>query len=266
MIKKTILLLLGLPLILFSPRFALAQSGGTIRGKIVFAGTPARSNLISMAKDPNCLKINAGKKVFEEALKLGTSNIVQNVFVHLKTGVPNQRYSPPADALVLDQKGCLYSPRVQGAVVGQNLKILNSDQTLHNIHSQSPKYLLNIAQPIAGMTYNLPLKTEEVMLQFKCQIHQWMIAYIGVLPHPFFAVSDASGAYEIKNVPAGKYEVQAWHEQLGTLVQSIEVKSGQAVTLDFTYGPKVATLSPGFVYQEVSIDAPAEVILQPQRR
>jgi hypothetical protein len=230
-------------------------NGGTIRGRIVFGGSPPRPPLISMAKDPNCLKINAGKKIFDDTLITAAGNTVQNVFVHIKSGLQRTSYPPSSKFVQLDQKGCIYTPRVQGAMIGQTLKIVNSDQTLHNIHSQSPEYLLNIAQPIAGMVYNLPLKSQAVMLILKCQIHQWMLGYVGVLSHPFYGVSDSAGSYEIKNIPPGRYEVQAWHEQLGTMVQSVQVRAGATITLDFTYLPKTASLDPGFRFQEVYIDA-----------
>jgi plastocyanin len=249
-VKRTLLFFL----ILFSALAQIeAQTNGTIRGKIVYGGSAPRPPLISMAKDPNCLKINAGKKIFDDTFMTGPGNSVQNVFVHLKSGLAQKSYPPPSQPVVLDQKGCTYAPRVQGAMVGQTLKIQNSDQTLHNIHSQSQEYLLNIAQPIAGMTYSLPLKTEAVMLIFKCQIHQWMLGYIGVLPHPFFSVSDTSGNYQLKNIPPGRYDVQAWHEQLGTLVQNVQVSPGQTVTLDFTFLPKNAAMDPGYRFEEINL-------------
>jgi hypothetical protein len=237
------------------------SAGGTILGKVLYAGTPPKPGLLSMAKDPNCLKINAGKKTFEDKLVVGAGGMVKNVFVHLKTGVPRKNYPAPAQQISLDQKGCMYMPRVQGAVVGQTLKIVNSDQTLHNIHSMSPKYLLNIAQPVAGMTYDMALKSEEVMLLLKCEIHTWMEAYIGVVPHPYFAVTSATGTYEIKNVPPGKYTVQAWHDQLGAQTLEVQVSAGQTATADFTLIPGKASLDQGFEKELVLVDSlPSDTI------
>jgi hypothetical protein len=249
---------LFLMLVIFTSFPFMVQSqtnGGTIRGKIVFGGGPARPPLISMAKDPNCLKINAGKKIFDDTLITAAGNTVQNVFIYIKSGLQRTSYPAPSQSLQLEQKGCIYLPRVQGAMIGQTLKIVNSDQTLHNIHSQSPAYILNIAQPIAGMIYNLPLKSEAVMLVLKCQIHQWMLGYVGVLPHPFFGVSDKAGNYEIKNIPPGRYDIQAWHEQLGTMVQSVQVRGGDTITLDFTFLPKTAQLDPGLRFVDVYVNA-----------
>ena len=230
------------------------RAGGTIQGKIQYAGAAPKGGLISMAKDPNCLKINAGKKVFQETLIVNPNNTIRNVFVHIKSGLPKKSYPAPAQAVTLEQKGCIYNPRVQGALVGQSLKIINNDQTLHNVHSQSPAYLVNVAQPIAGMTYDVPLKTEEVMLIFKCEIHPWMASYVGVLAHPFYSVSTATGTYEIRDVPPGKYVLQAWQEQLGALTQPVEVTPGGVATADFTFTSKEsAQNSPGFQLQEVEI-------------
>ena len=225
--------------------------GGTIQGKIQYSGPPVKTALISMAKDPNCLKINAGKKMFQESLVLNSNGTVKNVFVHIKSGLGKRNFPAPSQPVTLDQQGCVYSPRVQGAMVGQSLKIVNNDPTLHNVHSQSPAYLVNVAQPIAGMSYDVSLKTEEVMLVFRCEIHPWMLSYIGVLTHPFYSVSNASGTFEIKNVPPGKYVLQAWHEQLGALTQDVQVTAGGVATADFTYTAKnSAELSPGFKLQE----------------
>ena len=107
---------------------------------------------------------------------------------------------------VLDQRGCIYTPRVLGARVGQTLQIKNSDEVLHNLHSLSPKAnAFNVSQPKAGMTYEVKLKDEDAMLRLKCDIHGWMTAYVGVVNHPYFAVSGANGEFEIRDVPAGSH-------------------------------------------------------------
>jgi hypothetical protein len=157
---------------------------------------------------------------------------------------------------VIDQRGCMYHPRIQGARVGQTLEVRNSDSTLHNIHSLSTKgNNFNTGQPVAGMVFKYPLKSEEVMLHVKCDVHPWMTGYLGVVSHPYFAVTDASGAFRIPNVPPGKYTIVAWHEQYGPITQTIEVKAGAAADVNFAYAgtEKPNATVAGLRIEEVSI-------------
>jgi plastocyanin len=212
-----------------------AQSGGgTIEGHVKLTGAPPRNAPIAMGADPNCLKINAGKRVVHETVLTAPDGGLQNAFVHVQGTFPQS--SAPSTPVVIDQQGCVYHPRIQGARVGQTLEVKNSDQTLHNIHSMTRKNnSFNTGQPQAGMVFKFPLKTEEVMLHVKCDVHSWMVGYIGVLTHPYFAVSDGTGAFTIANVPAGKQTVQVWHERYGPLTQTVDVKAGATTTADFNY-------------------------------
>ena len=135
------------------------------------------------------------------------------------------------------QKGCHYVPHVQGVQVGQPLQIVNSDSTLHNVHGmpkQSKEF--NLGMPIQGMKLDRKFDKPEVMVKFKCDVHPWMNAYVGVLDHPFFAVSGADGQYEIKDLPAGTYTVEAWHEKFGVQTQEITVTDAAAGSADFSFG------------------------------
>ena len=107
-------------------------AGGTIVGKVTFEGRPRRNPLINMGADPNCLTINAGKKTIQEYVALKPDKSVGNVFVHV-TGEVAYSGGAPAEVVLVDQQGCIYHPRVSGAVTGQKLTIKNSDATLHNI-------------------------------------------------------------------------------------------------------------------------------------
>ena len=116
------------------------------------------------------------------------------------------------------------------------LQIKNSDSFLHNAHGLSGKdNSFNVGQPTAGNVFNFKPKNEEVMLHLKCDIHNWMNAYIGVVTNPYFAVSDTTGAFEIDKVPAGTYMLQAWHERFGPVTKSVTVKAGAIATVDFAY-------------------------------
>lgn len=234
---------------------AYGQAGGTITGKVNFTGTASPNRLIQMGADPNCLKINAGKKVYQEVVVVNPNKTLKNVFVHIKSGLEGKTFSPPKEPALIDQQGCIYHPRVTGVMLGQTLRVKNSDPTLHNVHAWSQKgNSFNVAQPVQGMTNDFQLKAEEVMLQIKCDVHPWMIGYVGVVPHPFFAVTGDEGTFTIQNVPPGKYVLQAWHEKYGALTQNVEVKAGVTVTVEFTYtGTEKAELNPGFILQELKV-------------
>jgi hypothetical protein len=135
----------------------------------------------------------------------------------------------------LDQQGCVYLPRVVGARVGQPLQVHNSDELMHNVHSLSAKSnTFNVSEPKAGMMQQFKMKDEE-MLQIKCDVHSWMTAYVGIVSHPYFAVSNTAGTFEIANVPAGTHKIQAWHERYGPVTQTVQVKAGATTTVDFMY-------------------------------
>ena len=116
------------------------------------AGTPPRNAPIQMGADPNCLKINAGKRVVQETVLQAADGGLGNVFVHVQGTFPQS--SAPSTSVVIDQQGCVYHPRIQGARVGQTLEVKNSDQTLHNVHCMTTKSnAFNTGQPQAGMVF-----------------------------------------------------------------------------------------------------------------
>jgi len=91
---------------------------------------------------------------------------------------------------------------------------------------------------LTGMTNKFPLKAEDVVMRVKCDIHNWMLAWVGVVPHPYFAVSGGDGSFTIKNVPPGSHTIQVWHEAYGVLKMTVNVKAGQTATVDFAYTGK----------------------------
>jgi len=213
---------------------AAPAKGGTIAGHIRLSGKSPGNSVIRMGMDPMCAKINAGKRVIDEAVVTSADGGLANVFVRVQDSFP--RTPAPVQPVTIDQRGCLYSPRVVGARVGQMLQVRNSDALLHNVHGSSIHGNgFNVGQPIAGMVYQFRLKDEEVMLRLRCDVHRWMTAYIGVVDHPYYAVSGADGTFEIGNVPAGSHTLQAWHERYGSLTQKVRVKAGATTTIEFTF-------------------------------
>jgi plastocyanin len=211
----------------------VAAGTGTIKGHVKVIGKVPGNPVIRMGMDPMCSRLYAGKRAVDEIAVVAADGSVANVFVKLDGSFPSAPV--PKEPVVIDQKGCLYTPRVVGARVGQVLRIQNSDSLLHNVHSiTTGTNSFNVGQPLAGMKYDFRLKDEEV-LKLKCDVHRWMVAYVGIVNHPYFAVSAADGTFTIGNVPAGKYTIRAWHETFGASTQTVEVKAGGTATATFTY-------------------------------
>ena len=229
------LALLVLTVFFLSPHAAAAAPAtvGTIQGRVRLAGKPPGNSVIRMRVDPMCAKVNAGKLVIQEAVITSKDGGLANVFLRVQGSFP--RASAPTGAVIIDQHDCLYTPRMIGARVGQTLLIRNSDPLLHNVHSMSAgSNSFNIGQPIAGLENRFQLKAEE-MLRLKCDVHRWMTAYIGVVSHPYFAVSGNDGTFEIPNVPVGTHTLHIWHERYGDQERSVRVSAGTATIVNFAY-------------------------------
>ena len=211
-----------------------ATGGASITGKIVFEGAAPAAEKFKMSADAFCAKSHPGD-VSREDVVLGKDKGLANVFVYVKSGI-NGTYPAPAAPATIDQKGCTYHPHIFGMVAGQSLEILNSDDTLHNIHSLPEKNeAFNLGMPVKGMKYTKKFDKPEVMIRIKCDVHGWMSAFCGVLSHPFFAVTSADGTYTIKDLPAGTYTIEAWHEKLGTQTQQITVGAQESKPAAFTF-------------------------------
>jgi plastocyanin len=213
---------------------AQGANRGTIKGRVRLSGKLPGNPVIRMGMDPMCAKTNAGKRVVQEAVVADLDGNLANVFVKLQGSFPQTAL--PTQPVTIDQRGCIYLPRVLGIRVGQTLEVKNSDSLLHNVHGLSTRNNgFNVSEPAAGMVQQFHPKDEEVMLRIKCDVHSWMTAYVGVVSHPYFAVSGTQGTFEITNVPAGMYTVQAWHERFGPMMLPVRVRAGAVATADFTY-------------------------------
>lgn len=215
-------------------------NAGTVTGKVVFEGSAPEASSLDLGADPTCLTLHP-EGLKSEEWAINPDGTLKNVFVYVKEGLEGQLFTPPQEPVVLDQQGCRYTPHVFGLQTNQPLELVNSDSTLHNVHAlpQANKEF-NLGMPIPGMKMKKTFTTPEIMVKFKCDVHPWMSAYAGVLPHPFFSVSDEKGSFEIKDLPAGEYVIEAWHEKLGTQVRTVRIESQEA-------GPEIT-----FQYSAVS--------------
>ncbi len=211
----------------------IIYAGGSITGTITFEGKAPKMKPLKVDADPICVANNeiAPKK---EWLILDENKGVKNVLVFITEGL-NIDYSPPEEPMVIDQKGCIYSPHVVGIMAGQQLDILNNDGTLHNIHAL-PKVNkeFNKAQPRSKKKLSVKFEKPEAPFKIKCDVHPWMGAYIGVFDHPCFAVSGDDGTYIISDLKPGEYVIEAWHEKLGSQTENVTV-SDSAAHQDFTF-------------------------------
>ena len=217
-------------------------TAGSVKGKVSLDGTAPKNEAIKMNADPVCLKEAKGPQSQETYMVSSDGKTLGNVFVYVKDGLGSYVFDTPTESAKIDQKECRYHPHVFGMRVGQPLEIVNSDPTLHNIHAM-PKanQEFNNGQPIQGMKMTHTFTSQEVMVPFKCDVHGWMNAYVGVLPHPYFAVTKDDGSFELKDLPAGTYTIEAWHEKLGTQTQSVTIAAKESKDVNFTFKAAATT-------------------------
>lgn len=210
---------------------------GTIKGFVKFEGQPLKPRLIRMKQDKNCEAIHKGKPIASEEFVLNKNGTLKWVLVYVKSGISG-KFDIPKEPAVLDQKGCVYQPRVFGIMVGQPVEIRNSDPTFHNVHFVSRNNgSFNIGQPRKGLKTTRTFSKPELpgTAFFKCDVHPWMRAWVGIFDHPFFDVTGDDGSFTISGLSPGTYEIEAWHEKLGTRVAKVTLKSGETVTVNFTF-------------------------------
>jgi hypothetical protein len=213
---------------------------GSIAGTVSFAGTAPEKSPISMTADPVCASANPDAHA-EDIVVNGDK--LANVLVYIKEGKAGDKnlsglsFAPAAQPATLDQHGCHYVPHVLGVQVNQPFNVVNSDPTAHNVNvdaKQNEKF--NQGQSPGAAPIVKQFKRAETVIPVKCNQHPWMRAYVGVLSHPFFAVSDASGKFEIKGVPPGTYTLVAWHEKYPAgITQTVTVGPSAAATSDFSF-------------------------------
>jgi hypothetical protein len=204
---------------------------GNIVGTIAFTGEVPAPRKLDMSQDAACQQMGEGY-VEDVVVKNGK---LHNAFVYVKSGLPPMTFEVPPEA-ILDQKGCKYVPRVLGLQTGQVLKITNSDPTDHNIHPVPQKNNEWNQSQLAGQgPITRKFSREETMVRIKCDRHPWMIAWAGVLAHPFYAVSGPNGTFAIKGLPPGEYELEAWHEKFGTKTTKVKVGEQADAKADFTF-------------------------------
>lgn len=190
---------------------------------------------------PESRKLYEGRPYPHDEVELvNPKGEIKNVFVYIRKGLPaGKTYPAPKKPALLDQQRSMFRPRIQGLFVGQDFAMRNSDPIIHNVRSLSQENRpFNIAQPAGTPDRIKRFSDKEGPIELRCDYHRWMRAYLFVMEHPFFAVSDAQGRFTIKNLPPGEYTLATWHESLGENKQTIQVGAGGLKNTNFTYKPK----------------------------
>lgn len=207
----------------------------TVSGTVKFAGTPPKAAAIDMSQDANCKGSNKAENV------VASDGHLANVFVYVKEGLGNRTFEAPKEAVTLDQSGCRYHPHVMGVMAGQDIKIVNSDPTTHNIHpSPSPaggNREWNESQAPQAAALQKTFAREEIMLPVKCNQHPWMKMFINVVKTPFYAVSGPDGKYELKGLPPGDYTLAFVHEKFGEKTEKVTLAAKDSKTVDVSFQP-----------------------------
>jgi plastocyanin len=207
-----------------------AGGSGVIKGTAKLTGkapemkVPAKRKTTDFCKD---------KEVVYNAV-VAKDGMLKDVFVRIENGGVKGDFKAPDKHAAIDQHDCMYEPRVQGVVSGQEIDIKNSDATLHNVHTyKGVESWFNQAQPKGAdpMTKEL----ESGIIKFTCDVHPWMRGFVIVTDHPYFAVSGQDGTFTIEKIPAGKYNLEAWHSQFGLKKASVDVAEGKPAEVTFTY-------------------------------
>jgi plastocyanin len=209
-------------------------TAGNLTGRVTFAGTVPARMPIDVTSERVCLDQNPNGIIPEDFVV--DNGALENVFVYVKDGLGDYYFDVPAEAVTLDQRGCRFIPHVAGVRVQQTLTISNSDDAPHNVHAlatANPPF--NKGQALKNMADRRVFTKREVVIPFKCDIHPWMHAYVGVVDHPYFAVTRDGGRFELKNLPPGTYTIEAWHEKLGTQTQQVTLAPKESKDITFTF-------------------------------
>jgi plastocyanin len=220
----------------------VAAGTGAVAGVVRFDGAVPAPRLIAEADAAKCHP--GAAPVYDESLVVDADGGLRNVVVYVQDGpnVPTPGSTPP----VLDQAGCRYVPHVLAVRAGQPVTVRSSDPIQHNVHAAKPANNRAFSLPFvaAGEKRAVTFARAEASppVEVRCDVHQWMRAYVAVFDHPFFAVTGDAGRFELRGLPAGTYTLVAWHERYGekriqvTIGGSTGAASAAPVAAEFRFG------------------------------
>ncbi|MBI3855913.1 MAG: carboxypeptidase regulatory-like domain-containing protein [Planctomycetes bacterium] len=212
--------------------------GATLSGSVKIKGDIPKRRKIATNADPKCAAAHPGDSILGDEVVADAAGNTQWGFVYVKEGLGEQKFDAPKTPVVVEQKGCRFEPHVMGVMTGQELMFRNQDPLMHIVHIQPKNNReFGFSQARQGEERAKVFTAKETIRLF-CDVHPWMVAWIVVLDHPFYAVTDAAGKYKIKNLPPGKYTIEVWHETYKPVTQEIEIKAKEAKTANFVLTDK----------------------------
>jgi hypothetical protein len=210
-------------------------NGGTIDGVVTLSGAAAAGATIKTTKNQDY----CGATIPDPTYTVDSAGGLANVIVYLKDITKGN--AARSEPLVLVNDHCMFRPRVQGAMVGQQITISSNDPILHNTHPQNAETnatIYNIALPFKGFSVTKPLPANPELIKVKCDAHEWMHAWIMELDHPYYATTGTDGHFTIKDVPPGNYTLVAWHEAAGEKSEPVVVMGGKTTKSKITLAEK----------------------------
>lgn len=208
---------------------------GVIQGKVLFEGTPPALKILPKESFPGSCHHQHTGDVSDETILIQNGRL-QNVFIQVRKGLEGWELPPPGKAVVLDQKGCVFAPHVLGVQTRQKVIFRNSDNELHNVNGFfQQQQIFNLALPLQNQEVKRSFEEPLFPIELQCDVHPWMRAYIGVVAHPYFAVTNASGEFQLGNLPPGEYVIEAWHEYYGSQTQTLTLTLQGKAEITFTF-------------------------------
>ena len=210
-------------------------TAGSIAGTVTFEGIAPPAKPIDMSASPACVQANP-QPVLVSPVVTGDGGTLANVVVYLKDGLGNYRFDAPPETSVLQQKNCLYEPRVVALMTGQPFEVQNNDPTMHNVHPM-PKHnrQWSNSQPAGSAALHETFAHAEFAMPVLCNVHPWMRAMVFVFDHPYFAVTPKEGNFALKDLPPGTYTIEAWHETLGTADRTVTLSPHESKRIAFAF-------------------------------
>jgi plastocyanin len=208
---------------------------GRIRGVVAFDGTPPPKRRLPVGGNPECAALHPDGAL-DEAVLVRDGRLM-NVLVFLRSGLGGRVFAWPKEPVRIANARCMYVPRVAAAMTHQPVEFVNEDPADHNVHGFSEQGAFNFTLLGKGSSRTIKVRRPEAPFRVKCDLHPWMLGWLAVFDHPYFRVTGPDGAFELDGVPAGDYEIDAWHETLGTRNAKVAVSAGGTADLEFRFTP-----------------------------